>query len=54
MKRYEHREYFTPKSIGETREHSRKRVMKGIRGCRPASHVERAARRIGRGAQWQR
>jgi hypothetical protein len=39
--------YFTQR-LGETKEHARKRVTKGIRGSRPASHVERAARRIGR------
>jgi hypothetical protein len=52
MKRLEHRNYFGQKSVGETREHCRKRVMKGIVGCRPASHVERAARRIARQQSW--
>jgi hypothetical protein len=51
MKRLEHRNYLTQR-LGETREHARKRVFKGIVGCRPASHVERAARRIARSQSW--
>lgn len=39
------RNYFDRK-IGETEEHARKRVMKGIVGCQPANKTERLARRF--------
>jgi hypothetical protein len=46
------RDYFKPR-LGETPEHARKRVTKGIVGSKPASKAERAARRIARGLPWK-